>query len=72
MGKPTSTKKLEDGTEIWTCAGSDTKDVDAEFLVLSDRSNVTEHTTATVEIRDGVVARKWVDSYTVKVRDNFN
>lgn len=72
MGKPSSTKKVDETTEIWTWTGDDQKTVDAEFLVISDKSRVTEHTTAIVEIKNGIVTKKWVDSYTVKNEERTN
>lgn len=72
MGKPTSTQKGDENTEVWTWTGSDQKTVKAQYLIVTDRSMVTEHTTASVEVKNGIVTRKWIGGYTVKNQEDIN
>lgn len=70
LGEPSSKKKTDVGTEIWTWTHSETKNVDGQFLIVKDNSTVTTYRKASVEIKDGIVIDKWLSDRDVKDQEN--
>jgi hypothetical protein len=70
MGEPSSKKKTDAGTEIWTWSYSECKNVDGRFLFISDKSIITTYRTASLQIRDGVVIDKWLSSRELKNKED--
>lgn len=66
MGEPSSKKKTDVGTEIWTWAHTEKKQVDGQFLIVKDDSTVTTYRKASIEVRDGIVIDKWFSDRDVK------
>ena len=63
LGEPTNTSKLGDGSEIWKWTYTETKDGEGQiFLLFSGTDHTTTHANAFVEVKDGVVTRKWRDA----------
>lgn len=70
MGEPSSKQKTSTGSEILTWSGTEQKTVDAQFLIISDKSTTSVYHRASIEIRDGIVTDKWLSSREVKDQGN--
>jgi outer membrane protein assembly factor BamE (lipoprotein component of BamABCDE complex) len=63
LGEPTNCSKLADGTEIWKWSYTETKDGQGTiFLLFSGSDQTTTQANAFVEVKDGVVTKKWRDA----------
>jgi outer membrane protein assembly factor BamE (lipoprotein component of BamABCDE complex) len=63
LGDPTSSSKLADGSEIWKWSYTETRDGQGTvFLLFSGSDQTVTKSNAFVEIKDGVVTRKWRDA----------
>ena len=70
MGEPSSKKKTDAGTEIWTWTHTERKQVDGQFLIVQDNSTVTTYRKASIEIKDGIVIDKWLSARDVSDQEN--
>jgi outer membrane protein assembly factor BamE (lipoprotein component of BamABCDE complex) len=60
LGEPTFRSPVEDGHEVWRYAYTETRDSRGSVFLLFRTHNSTEsERVAYVELRDGIVVRKW-------------
>lgn len=60
LGKPTSTSRLDDGTEIWKYSYTEHHDSSGAVFLIFGGSNSSETShTAFVEIHHGIVRKAW-------------
>ncbi|HEY2585172.1 MAG TPA: outer membrane protein assembly factor BamE [Tepidisphaeraceae bacterium] len=60
LGKPTSTSRLDDGTEIWKYTYTERHEGSGSVFLIFGGSSADEKThTAFVEIKDGFVRKAW-------------
>ncbi len=60
LGEPSDKKTLDDGTEVWKYQYTEHKQNNGHvFLLFEGSSNKEKTAAAIVELKDGVVVRKW-------------
>src|SRR5688572_6717576 len=60
LGEPTDRKRMDDGTEIWKWTYTEHKNSSGHIFFLFDgSSNKETQGAAIVELKDGIVVKKW-------------
>ena len=60
LGDPSERSKLDDGTEIWKWNYTEHKSSSGHIFLLFDGSSTKEtNQSAIIELKDGVVVKKW-------------
>ena len=60
LGEPSERKRMDDGTEIWKWNYTEHKSSSGHVFLLFDGSSSKEkQSAAIIELRDGVVVKKW-------------
>src|SRR5688572_24662206 len=60
LGEPSERKRLDDGTEIWKWTYTEHKNSSGHvFLLFDGSSNKETQGAAIVELKDGIVVKKW-------------